>query len=165
MKFVSKFFVVIAMVAVFVAGFANAISASDVTTNIMDIVAADERFETLEAAVKAAELADTLASADNTFTVFAPTDAAFAALPAGTVESLLADPSGALTQVLLYHVVPGELNAAAVLGSSSLATAQGQSLNVNLQGGLPFVNDSQIIITDIHCIIHCFIKLIGLDLY
>ncbi len=117
--------------------------------NIMDIVAADSRFNTLEAAVKAANLADTLASANNTFTVFAPTDAAFAALPAGTVESLLADPKGALTNVLLYHVVSGAKGSSAVLASSSLMTVQGTSLSVNLRNGLPYVNNSQIIITDI----------------
>lgn len=117
--------------------------------NIMDIAAADSRFDTLEAAIKAAGLADTLASANNTFTVFAPTDDAFAALPAGTVESLLADPQGALTDVLLYHVVAGAQNSGAVLASDSLMTLQGTSLDVNLKNGLPYVNNSQIIITDI----------------
>lgn len=125
------------------------VAAGDYEPNIMDIAAADDRFDTLEAAVKAAGLADTLASADNTFTVFAPTDDAFAALPAGTVESLLADPSGALTDVLLYHVVAGSKDSGAVLGSSSLSTVQGTSLAVSLRDGKPYVNDSQIIITDI----------------
>jgi transforming growth factor-beta-induced protein len=124
-------------------------SAQTFQPNIMDIVAADDRFDTLEAAVKAANLADTLASADNTFTVFAPTDDAFAALPDYLIEALLADPSGALTEILLYHVVPGNLDSATVLGSRSLATAQGDSLNVNLRNGSPYVNDSMIIITDI----------------
>jgi transforming growth factor-beta-induced protein len=124
-------------------------SAQTFQPNIMDIVAADDRFDTLEAAVKAANLADTLASADNTFTVFAPTDDAFAALPDYLIEALLADPGGALTEILLYHVVPGSLDSAAVLGSRSLATAQGDSLNVNLRNGSPYVNDSMIIITDI----------------
>ncbi len=117
--------------------------------NIMDIAAADSRFDTLEAAIKAAGLADTLASANNTFTVFAPTDDAFAALPAGTVEGLLADPQGALTDVLLYHVVAGAQDSGAVLASDSLMTLQGTSLDVNLRNGLPYVNGSQIIITDI----------------
>lgn len=124
-------------------------AAQTFTPNIMDIVAADSRFNTLEVAVKAANLADTLASANSTFTVFAPTDAAFAALPAGTVESLLADPKGALTNVLLYHVVSGAKDSGAVLASSSLMTVQGTSLSVNLRNGLPYVNNSQIIITDI----------------
>lgn len=124
-------------------------AAQTFTPNIMDIAAADDRFDTLEAAIKAAGLADTLAAANNSFTVFAPTDAAFAALPAGTVESLLADPQGALTNVLLYHVISGAKDSGAVLAADSLLTLQGTSLNVNLKNGLPYVNDSQIIITDI----------------
>ncbi len=127
----------------------SSVSAQAFQPNIMDIVAADDRFNTLEAAVKAANLADTLASADNTFTVFAPTDDAFAALPGFLVEALLADPGGALTQILLYHVVPGNLDSGAVLASSSLATAQGGSLAVSLRNGSPFINDSMIVITDI----------------
>jgi transforming growth factor-beta-induced protein len=143
------------LIAVFIlAGFVTApkpaaASGHQFQPNIMDIVASDSRFSTLEAAVKAAGLADTLASANNTFTVFAPTDAAFAALPAGLVGQLLQDPAGDLTQILLYHVVPGNLDSGVVLGSSSLATAQGGTLNVNLRNGSPYVNDSMIVITDI----------------
>jgi transforming growth factor-beta-induced protein len=143
------------LIAVFVlAGFAAVPTPASASShvfqpNIMDIVAADDRFDTLEAAVKAAGLADTLASANNRFTVFAPTDAAFAALPAGLVGELLQDPSGALTQILLYHVVPGSLDSGTVLASSSLPTAQGGTLNVNLRNGNPYVNDSMIVITDI----------------
>lgn len=148
-----KHVLVLALLSVFLFSFSfvqtERAAAQTFMPNIMDIVAADDRFDTLEAAVKAAGLADTLASANNTFTVFAPTDAAFAALPAGTVESLLADPKGALTDVLLYHVVAGKLDSGAVLASRSLTTAQGTSLNVNLRSGLPYVNDSQIVITDI----------------
>ena len=117
--------------------------------NIMDIVAADERFDTLEAAIKAAGLADTVASTDVTLTVFAPTDAAFAALPAGTVESLLADPEGALTNVLLYHVVGGEYPASSVVSASSLPTLQGTSVAISTNSDGAFVNDAQIIVTDV----------------
>ncbi|MCA9962328.1 MAG: fasciclin domain-containing protein, partial [Anaerolineales bacterium] len=124
-------------------------AAAEYVPNIMDIAASDSRFDTLEAAIKAAGLADTLASADNTFTVFAPTDDAFAALPAGTVESLLADPQGALTNVLLYHVVAGAKDSSAVLASSSLTTVYGTNLTVSVRDGKAYVNDSQIIITDI----------------
>jgi uncharacterized surface protein with fasciclin (FAS1) repeats len=148
-----KNLLVLALLSVFLfsVGFAQTERAAAQTfvPNIMDIAAADDRFDTLEAAIKAAGLADTLASSNNTFTVFAPTDAAFAALPAGTVESLLADPKGALTDVLLYHVVAGEQKSGAVLASDSLMTLQGTSLDVNLRNGLPYVNGSQIIITDI----------------
>jgi uncharacterized surface protein with fasciclin (FAS1) repeats len=124
-------------------------AAAEFVPNIMDIAAADSRFDTLEAAIKAAGLADTLASSSNSFTVFAPTDDAFAALPAGTVESLLADPKGALTNVLLYHVVAGAKDSSAVLASSSLTTVYGTDLAVSVRDGKAYVNDSQIIITDI----------------
>lgn len=140
-----------ALLMVFGFAFAGSQSAAaqDFEPNIMDIAAADDRFDTLEAAIKAANLADTLASADNTFTVFAPTDDAFAKLPPALINALLADPSGALTDILLYHVVSGAQNSTAVINSDSLPTAQGQSLSVSINGGAAYVNNSQIIITDI----------------
>lgn len=132
--------------------FGSAAAEEVVKENIVDIVAADENFSTLHTAIVAAGLADTLASADNSFTVFAPTDAAFAALESaspGTIASLLADPQGALSQVLLYHVVNGELNSAAVIGSSSLTALQGETLNVSTSDAGAFINNSQIVVTDI----------------
>ena len=84
--------------------------AQDAGNDIVDIAVADGRFTTLVTAVQAAGLVDTLKS-EGPFTVFAPTDDAFAALPAGTVEGLLND-IPALTDVLLYHVVPGAVMAA-----------------------------------------------------
>lgn len=149
-KRIATFVSVFMMLAVALAAFAPApAAAQEYEPNIMDIVAADGRFDTLETAIKAANLADTVASADNTFTVFAPTDAAFAALPAGVLDTLLADPEGALTNVLLYHVVPGENRAAAVLSADMLSTAQGASLDVSVRDGAAYVNDSQITVTDI----------------
>ncbi len=141
--------VMLVVMAVGSVGAANVADSSDFVPNIMDIAAADDRFDTLEAAVKAANLADALAAPGN-LTVFAPTDDAFAALPAELINALLADPSGALTQILLYHVVPGSFDSSAVLASSSLATLQGNDLTVSLRNGKPYVNDSQIILTDIH---------------
>jgi transforming growth factor-beta-induced protein len=129
--------------------FASSLMAQEFEPNIVDIAAADDRFETLHTAIVAAGLADTLASADNTFTVFAPTDDAFAAVGEDVLNALLADPEGALTQVLLYHVAAGELQSGDVLASATVPTLQGESLDVSLRDGLPFVNDSQIIITDI----------------
>lgn len=132
--------------------FGSAAAAEEVNENIVDIVAADGRFNTLHTAIVAAGLADTLASADNSFTVFAPTDTAFAALEAaspGITASLLADPQGALSQVLLYHVVNGELDSAAVVGSSTLTSLQGESLNVSASDAGAFINDSQIVIVDV----------------
>ncbi|MCL4871592.1 MAG: fasciclin domain-containing protein [Anaerolineae bacterium] len=117
--------------------------------DIVDIAVADGRFETLVAAVTAANLVDTLKS-DGPFTVFAPTDEAFAALPAGTVESLLADPAGALTQILLYHVVAGKVMAADVVSLSAAATVQGEEIAIKVENGNVYLNDTvQVIITDI----------------
>jgi uncharacterized surface protein with fasciclin (FAS1) repeats len=106
-------------------------------------------FNTLVAAVQAAGLVETLQGA-GPFTVFAPNDAAFEKLPAGTVASLLLPENlDQLVAILTYHVVPGRLLAADVLGSTSLNTVQGQQLAVSLDNGTPKVNASAIIATDI----------------
>ena len=96
--------------------------------DIVDTAVAAGSFNTLVKAVQAAGLVDTL-KGDGPFTVFAPTDAAFAKLPAGTLESLLADPDK-LAQVLKYHVVPGKLDASAVTSMTQLSTVQGSPLAV-----------------------------------
>jgi transforming growth factor-beta-induced protein len=116
--------------------------------SIVDIAVADGRFDTLVAAVEAAGLADTLAG-EGPFTVFAPTDDAFATLPAGTVESLLEN-IPALTDILLYHVVSGEVMASDVVALNSAATAQGSDISIEVRDGAVFLNDTiQIVITDI----------------
>jgi transforming growth factor-beta-induced protein len=116
--------------------------------DIVDIAVADGRFTTLVAAVQAAGLVDTLKS-EGPFTVFAPTDDAFAALPEGTVEGLLAD-IPALTDVLLYHVVSGAVRAADVVGLEAAPTVQGSDISISVRDGSVFLNDSiQVIITDI----------------
>lgn len=97
--------------------------------DIVDTAVSAGSFDTLVKAVKAAGLVETLKS-DGPFTVFAPTDEAFAKLPAGTLESLLADKSK-LAQVLKYHVVPGKLDAQAVTSMNKLSTAQGSKLPVS----------------------------------
>jgi uncharacterized surface protein with fasciclin (FAS1) repeats len=79
-------------------------------TTIVDVASADDRFKTLVAAVKAAGLVETL-KGNGPFTVFAPTEAAFAKLPAGTVDALLKD-KAKLTSILTYHVMPGKIHAA-----------------------------------------------------
>jgi transforming growth factor-beta-induced protein len=115
--------------------------------DIVETAVADGRFTTLAAALEAANLLDTL-KGPGPFTVFAPTDEAFAKLPEGTVKALLADiPS--LSNILLYHVVSGEVFAADVVNLESAATAQGQSIAVRVEDGKVFLNDSQVIITDI----------------
>ena len=114
--------------------------------DIVDTAVAAGSFNTLVAAVKAAGLVDTLKST-GPFTVFAPTDEAFAKLPAGTVESLLQDKEK-LSGILTYHVVAGKLMAADVVSQTSLKTVQGQSLKISTMGGAK-VNNANIVKTDI----------------
>jgi transforming growth factor-beta-induced protein len=117
--------------------------------DIVDTAVADGRFQTLVAAVTAAELVDTLKS-EGPFTVFAPTDDAFAALPEGTVESLLLpENKQALTDILLYHVVSGKVMAADVVGLESATTVLGKDVAIKVDMGNVYINDAQVIITDI----------------
>ena len=96
--------------------------------NIVEVATAAGSFGTLIAAVKAAGLTETLMG-KGPYTVFAPTDEAFAKLPAGTIDALAAD-KARLTQVLTYHVVPGKLGANAITGVSKLSTVEGSELPV-----------------------------------
>ena len=121
---------------------ATSVSAAD----IVDTAVSAGQFTTLVKAVQAAGLVDTL-KGEGPFTVFAPTDAAFAKLPAGTVESLLNDKQK-LTQVLTYHVVPGKVTAAQVK-SGNVKTVQGQSLRVRADGGAVMVDNARVTNTDI----------------
>ncbi len=119
------------------------------SNSIVDIAVNDGRFNTLVTAVTAAGLAETL-SGEGNFTVFAPTDDAFAALPAGTVEALLADPQGALTNVLLYHVVDGKVMASDVVELDSATTLSGEDIAISASDAGVFLNENvQVIITDI----------------
>lgn len=115
--------------------------------DIVDTAVGAGLFNTLVAAVQAAGLEDTLRSA-GPFTVFAPTDDAFAALGEDTINALLADPD-ALANILLYHVVPGALTANDVLSNDSLTTAQGDTASISLNDTGAFINDAQIIMTNI----------------
>ncbi len=105
------------------------------SADIVDTAVAAGDFTTLAAALTAAGLVDTL-KGTGPFTVFAPTDAAFAKLPAGTVEGLLKEPKGALTDILTYHVVAGEVMAADVvkLNGQKVKTVQGAELTVEVTG-------------------------------
>jgi transforming growth factor-beta-induced protein len=119
------------------------------SNSIVDIAVADGRFTTLVAAVEAAGLAETL-SGEGPFTVFAPTDEAFAALPEGTVASLLEDPAGDLTDILLYHVVEGAVMAADVVELESASTLLGEDISIEVEDNGVFLNgDVEVIITDI----------------
>jgi transforming growth factor-beta-induced protein len=123
--------------------------ANEDAPSIAAIAAEDGRFTTLVTALEAAGLAETLAG-EGEFTVFAPTDEAFAALPEGTVESLLEDPQGALTAVLLYHVVEGAVPAEAVVTLDSATTLQGEPVTISVRDGKVILNDSvEVVITDI----------------
>ena len=113
---------------------------------IVDTAVQAGQFSTLVQAVKAAGLADTL-SGSGPFTVFAPTDAAFAKLPPGALEALLADKE-ALTQVLTYHVLPGTITADQVVRLSSAKTVQGEHLSIGTKPGVT-VDGATVVKTDI----------------
>jgi len=118
------------------------------TTTVVDVIVNSDVHNTLEAAVVAAGLVETL-SGTGPFTVFAPTDAAFAALPAGTVETLLADPTGALTQILLYHVVGAQALSTDLTNGQTVATLQGQTVTVTINADGVFINNAQVTVADI----------------
>jgi len=118
-------------------------------SDIVDTAIADGRFTTLVAAVQAAGLVDTL-KGEGPFTVFAPTDDAFAKLPAGTVESLLLpENKEQLAGILTYHVVAGQVMAADVVTLTSADTVNGQPVMVKVEDGKVYINDAEVIITDI----------------
>ena len=112
-------------------------------SDIVDTAVAAGDFTTLAAALEAAGLVETL-KGEGPFTVFAPTDAAFAKLPAGTVDTLLKDPKGDLTQILTYHVVPGKVLAADVvkLDGQKVTTVQGGDLTVGVDGDKVSLTDA-----------------------
>jgi uncharacterized surface protein with fasciclin (FAS1) repeats len=114
--------------------------------NIVETAREAGSFTTLLAAVDAAGLGDTLAGG-GPFTVFAPTDEAFAKLPAGTVDSLLADPAK-LADVLTYHLVSGRVTAAEVVQLESAVTVQGGDLRIATDGGV-HVGGATVISADI----------------
>lgn len=114
--------------------------------DIVDVAVGAGQFETLVTAVKAAGLVDTL-KGDGPFTVFAPSDEAFAKLPEGTVEGLLADKEK-LAAVLTYHVVAGKKMASDVIASNNLTTVQGSDLAIDTSNGVQ-VGTATVISTDI----------------
>src|SRR4051812_6656978 len=124
----------------------NAAAGSMGKKDIVDTAVSAGNFKTLAAALQAAGLVDTL-KGDGPFTVFAPTDAAFAKLPAGTLEALLADPAK-LQAVLTYHVVPGRVTAADVANLSSAATVQGAPIAIDTSMGVR-VNDAHVTQADV----------------
>ena len=121
------------------------------TNDIVDTAVAAGSFNTLAAALEAADLIGAL-KGEGPFTVFAPTDDAFAALPEGTLEALLAD-IPTLTEILLYHVVAGEVVAADVVAAAPFeaTTLQGSTASVTVADGAVYVDSAQVIATDIFC--------------
>ena len=116
---------------------------------VVDIAVGNPDFSTLVAALKAAGLVDTLSGA-GPFTVFAPTNAAFAKLPAGTLDNLLKPENKAqLTAILTYHVVAGKVLAADVVKLSSAKTVQGSEVAISVNGSAVKVDGANVVSTDI----------------
>jgi uncharacterized surface protein with fasciclin (FAS1) repeats len=124
---------------------------------------ASDQFSTLVTAVKAAGLVETL-SGEGPFTVFAPTDEAFAALPEGTLESLLKpENKEKLVAILTYHVVPGKVMASDVTTLKTAETAQGGTLSISAMDGHVMINESTVVATDVEAtngVIHVIDKVL-----
>jgi uncharacterized surface protein with fasciclin (FAS1) repeats len=146
-----KLAAILAALGLFVAACGGEADETTTTTaplkDIVDTAVEAGSFTTLVAAVQAAGLVETL-KGEGPFTVFAPTDEAFAALPEGTVEALLAD-IPALTDILLYHVVSGKVMAADVVNLTSATTVQGSDLAIVVTDGKVTINGVNVITTDI----------------
>jgi uncharacterized surface protein with fasciclin (FAS1) repeats len=142
----SNLFVVVAALAVAVAPAAALRAGTPAPKDIVDTAVAAGSFKTLAAALQAAGLVDTLKGA-GPFTVFAPTDEAFAKIPKADLEALLAD-KAKLTKVLTYHVVPGKVMAADVVKLKEAKTVQGQSLRIDTSSGVK-VDGANVVKTDI----------------
>lgn len=128
-----------------------ALTGSARAADIVETAVGAEDFKTLVAAVKAAGLVETL-QGEGPFTVFAPTDEAFAKLPKGTVETLLKPENKAkLTAILTYHVVPGRVLAKDVVSLKSAKTVQGDAVRINASDAGVTLNASKVVKTDILC--------------
>lgn len=129
--------------------------------DIVDTAVAAGHFSTLATALQAAGLVDVL-KGDGPFTVFAPTDEAFAALPAGTLDALLADKEK-LTAVLTYHVVPGEVMSGQVVKLSEAKTVNGASIDIMTHDGSVMINDAKVVAADVQAsngVIHVINKVL-----
>jgi uncharacterized surface protein with fasciclin (FAS1) repeats len=120
-------------------------SAAAMPKDIVETATEAGSFKTLLTAVAAAGLVETL-QGEGPFTVFAPTDAAFAALPAGTLDSLLKDPA-ALKKILLYHVVSGAVTSDQVVGLTSATSVEGSPIAISVKDGTVYLNDSAKVVT------------------
>jgi len=119
--------------------------------DVVDTAVGAGDFDTLVTAIKAADLVETL-KGKGPFTVFAPTDEAFAKLPAGTVENLLKpENKQKLVSILTYHVVPGKVMASEVVKLADAKTVNGQSLTITVEGEMVMVDSAKVVKTDIEC--------------
>lgn len=122
---------------------------AETKADIVDTAVGAGTFNTLAAALEAGGLVGTL-KGDGPFTVFAPTDEAFAKLPAGTVESLLKpENKDQLVAILTYHVVAGNVQAADVVKLTSATTVNGSDVKVSVTDGVVFINDSRVVAADV----------------
>ena len=140
------------MKAIVLAGLMTAMAFTTVASQSKDIVdtaVANGSFKTLAAALKAAGLVETL-KGSGPFTVFAPTDAAFAKLPAGTVDTLLKpENKERLRRVLTYHVVPGRVGSTEVTKMNSAKAVSGDSIKIAVKDGKVMVNNATVVTPDV----------------
>jgi len=130
---------------------ATAPTSASAQSDIVDTAASAGSFKTLVAAIKAADLVDTL-KGPGPFTVFAPSDEAFAKLPAGTLDSLLLPENKAkLQSILTYHVVSGRVGSDQVVNLTSAKTVQGNDLKISQNAGTVMVDGAKVVQTDIAC--------------
>jgi len=143
--------VILSMVLAVAIALAACAGGQKMNKDIVDTAVGAGSFETLVAAVKAGDLVETL-KGKGPFTVFAPTDEAFAKLPAGTLETLLKpENKSKLVSILTYHVVPGKVMALDVVNLKSAKTVNGQDLTIKVDGGTVMVDNAKVIKTDIAC--------------
>jgi uncharacterized surface protein with fasciclin (FAS1) repeats len=150
-KFIAVLSLMVASLAFMPAAFAGHHNEGDhgMKKDIVDVAAENGSFNTLVAAIKAAGLVDTL-KGKGPFTVFAPTDEAFAKLPKGTVEMLLEpENKDKLASILTYHVVSGKVMSTDVVKIDSAATVQGQMLMVEVVDGSVMINNAKVIMADV----------------
>jgi uncharacterized surface protein with fasciclin (FAS1) repeats len=147
MKYAFANMAIVAATAIGLAVSSASVRAAD--KDIVDTAVGAGQFETLAAALGAAGLVDTL-KGKGPFTVFAPTDEAFAKLPAGTVENLLKpENKDQLTAILTYHVVPGNVMAADVVKLSEAETVNGKKVNIKTEGDTVMINGAKVVSADV----------------
>ncbi len=127
----------------------NSVHETKIDADIVDLAISQDFLTTLVAAVKAGDLVDVL-KGDGPFTVFAPTNEAFAKLPAGTVETLLKPENKAqLVKILTYHVVPGKVMSTDLKNGQTATTVEGSSIKVTLKDGKAMINNATVTTADI----------------